>query len=412
MICRSPSNFLPEFIFPLPYICSGTLDTAVVRPFYTFQKEHNTIDAAGFHDLDMNAVDTFYVYHKDKLVNLYKLWANSLPTITPYYAIKCNPDPMIMDVLAECGASFDAASPAEIEAALDRVPPSRIIYANPCKCSKDITHAAQRGVGLTVFDSVGEFDKIISETGETDMKMLFRIYANDPSAQCVLSNKYGATKDEWEPILKHIAAQPAAMSAVVGVSFHIGSGANDPQAFVRAIAAARTVFDMSADMGFEFSVLDIGGGFTAGNITAMAPHINCAVAEFNQTYPNVSVIAEPGRYFAENVADFYTKIIGVRSRADSQHYWINDSLYGSFNCILYDHAAPTPTALTLHGEPQHTSTIWGATCDGFDKIMQDTKLPPLSTGDWLLWKNMGAYTQAGASRFNGLPFADAAKVYV
>jgi diaminopimelate decarboxylase len=44
--------------------------------------------------------------------------------------------------------------------------------------------------------------------------------------------------------------------------------------------------------------------------------------------------------------------------------------------------------------------------------MQDTKLPPLSTGDWLLWKNMGAYTQAGASRFNGLPFADAAKVYI
>lgn len=345
-------------------------------------------------------------------MNLYKLWTKSLPTITPYYAIKCNPDPMILDVLAECGASFDAASPAEIEAALDRVPPSRIIYANPCKCPKDITHAAQRGVGLTVFDSICEFDKIIAETVETDMKMLFRIYANDPSAKCVLSNKYGATKDEWRDILQHIASQPAAVSNVVGVSFHIGSGANDPQAFVRAIAAARTVFDMAATMGFEFSVLDIGGGFTSGNIAAMAPHINSATEDFIQAYPRVSVIAEPGRYFAENVADFYTKIIGVRSRSDSRHYWINDSLYGSFNCILYDHAMPQPMPLTLHGEPEYVSTIWGATCDGFDKIMQDTKLPMLSMGDWILWRNMGAYTQAGASRFNGLPFADAVKVYV
>lgn len=345
------------------------------------------------------------------MIDLYKKWTNLLPDITPYYAIKCNPDPMVLDVLADCGACFDAASPAEIEAALDRVQPSRIIYANPCKASRDITHAAQRGVGLTVFDCITEYDKVIAETPETEMRMLFRIYANDPSAKCVLSNKYGATKDEWENILDHVAKSAGATN-VVGVSFHIGSGANDPQAFVCAINNARMVFDMACERGLKLNVLDIGGGFTSDNIVKMSPYVQKAVAHFRDAYPNASVIAEPGRYFVETVADLYTKVIGVRRRSHVQDYWINDSLYGNFNCIMYDHVKPVPNALTPHTQPQLPSCIWGATCDGIDKIAEDTQVPFLNIGDWLLWKHMGAYTQAGASRFNGLPFADTQKVYI
>lgn len=357
--------------------------------------------------------DALYVYEIRKLKNLYKRWVTLMPDVVPYYAIKCNPDPYVLSCLADMGACFDAASPAEMTAALELVPPSRIIYANPCKPTGDISTACKKGISLTVFDNIQEFDKIMSEAEAGGMEMLFRIYASDPTAKCVLSNKYGATADEWKHILSEVVGRgEGARGRVKGVSFHIGSGANDPRAFASAIDAARTVFEMAKHMGFTMSVLDIGGGFTYTNIEHMAVCVNESIAEFHATYPDVSIIAEPGRYFAESIADLYTKIIGVRVRSNERHYWINDSIYGSFNNIVYDHAQPIPTAVVLHDHPHVNAVIWGSTCDGMDKIVESVPLPILSLNDWLRWDNMGAYTQAGASHFNGIPFADIQKIYI
>ena len=373
--------------------------TRLYPPFGTLDPP----DTGGTHFDPGIQIDTLYVYHKSRIVQLYRKWRQLLPTAEPYYAIKCNPAPVLLDTLAECGVCFDAASPAEIEAAFQRVPGSNIIYANPCKSVRDIQYAESKTISLTTFDNENEYEKIVANG---NMNMLLRIYASDISAKCVLSNKYGAMPDEWQRILKYIRDQHDT-HRVVGVSFHIGSGANDPAAFASAISAAREVFGVATALGFTFSILDIGGGFSHANIEDMAVCINASLDEFQHAYPATRVVAEPGRYFAETSADLYTKIIGVRTRNDTRHYWINDSLYGSFNCIMYDHARPVPIALTLHNKLQLcSSTIWGSTCDGIDKIIEDTDLPPLAAGDWLYWKYMGAYTRAAATHFNGIPFAD------
>lgn len=389
----------------------GTLDTLVCsRVTQDFHPKYDISSILPIYDHTIiDNVDSVYIYDVKKVVSLFKKWKTMMPDIQPYYAIKCNPDPVVLDALANAGACFDAASPKEIQAALDRVPPERIIYANPCKSDRDINFAARLGVSLTVFDNMYEYEKIAQVA--PSMSMLLRIYASDQSAQCVLSNKYGATADEWCRLLQNISP-----GKLTGVSFHIGSGANDPQAFVNAIRTASSVFDIATSLGFRLDILDIGGGFTHSNIDRMAPHVNMAINDFKKSHPNTHIIAEPGRYFVESVADLYTKVIGVRARVTDdkmiRNYWINDSLYGSFNCILYDHAQPVPHALTQHGEPMVDAVIWGSTCDGFDKIIDNAKLPILSIGDWIQWKNMGAYTQAGASHFNGIPFADVQKVYI
>jgi ornithine decarboxylase len=396
------------FLFCHTYIPSTTLEGVLTTLF-----KHAQVPASALPDsqdtLSLDTLESFYVYNKTKLVNLFQKWIRLFPNVEPYYAIKCNPDPVILDVLANCGANFDAASPAEIDAACERVHPSRVIYANPCKVSRDIEYARSCGIQLTTFDNISEYEKI--RLAGNDMNMLLRIYANDTTAKCVLSNKYGAMPDEWQSILEHVRDN-GNMDSIRGVSFHIGSGANDPRAFTQAIIAARTLFNQATDMGYKFTILDIGGGFSCDNIDTMAVHIRASLNEFEQAYPGTRYIAEPGRYFAESVANLYTKIIGVRSRPDGPHYWINDSLYGSFNCILFDHAHPIPEPLTLHRTPKVSSTIWGSTCDGMDKIMENTKLPLLMTGDWLEWVNMGAYTQAAATTFNGIPFAHIKKIYV
>ena len=330
-----------------------------------------------------------------------------MPLVQPYYAVKCNSDKVLIETLAGCGVGFDAASPAEISAVLEYAPASQIIYANPCKRISDIHFAVCNGVQTTVIDNVQEYDKI-----PPNMGVLLRIYADDETAQCTLSNKYGAMESEWLPIMEHIRIENK--SVLKGISFHVGSGANDPTAFRRAIQSAISAFDLATKMGFHMTVLDIGGGFSHLNIERMATDINGELTRFAVQYPNATVIAEPGRYFAASVANLYTKIIGVRIRLDAYHYWINDSLYGSFNCILYDHSVPDPECVSNKNRkmPAVPAVVWGATCDGFDKIIELENLPALRIGEWLMWRNMGAYTQSGASCFNGIPFANIRKVYV
>lgn len=350
---------------------------------------------------NLNKETSYYLYHPERVRALYASWRAALPTVTPYYAVKCNPEPIILRELAKCGARFDCASPAEISAVLKLgVDPSRILYANPCKRMSDIDYAARMGITTTTFDCVSELDKIIQVA--PDMSMLLRIYANDPAAQCQLSNKFGAEADDWVEILE--AAQDAG-ATITGVSFHVGSGAATPEAFAKGIRDAQEFARLAADYGYNLEILDIGGGFSQATLETLAPTIRAALAAAEDDFQNV--IAEPGRFFAETAADLYTYVIGAKAHKNgTRSYTITDSLYGSFNCAVYDHATvPAPEPLIPRPGKVVPTTLFGPTCDGFDTILRDVELSPLEIGDILRFKNMGAYTISGASHsFNGIPF--------
>lgn len=352
-----------------------------------------------------------FVYDLDKLVALYTKWNTLFPNIKAHYAVKCNPEKEIIKVLHACGAAFDCASPAEIDIVLNEgVSPLDIIYANPCKTLTDIQYASQMGIMYTTFDTICELDKI-AQTSFKNRKLIMRIYACDPTAHCVLSDKYGAKEHEWHILLDH--AQSLGLS-IEGISFHIGSGAKQPAVFAHAMVQARRLFDMATNMhGFKIDVIDIGGGFTVDNIDAMCNSIQIGIQECFPPSLGCKIIAEPGRYFAQTLAKLYTKVIGVRDRGSRMEYIISDSLYGSFNCVIYDHANVVPYVCkqTTHKTSYRTSTIMGCTCDSFETICKDSRLPELEYGDWLLWENMGAYTIAGACDFNGIQFRSPLKIF-
>lgn len=327
----------------------------------------------------------------------------------PHYAVKCNPDPEIIAKLASLGAGFDCASPAEIELVL-AAGGAPIIYANPCKTNKDIAFAKTNAVSLTTVDSLCELEKIHRIYPE--MSLILRIFASDTSAQCVLSNKYGAIEKEWEPILQR--ARELSMN-FAGISFHVGSGAMNPAAFTGAIAQARKLYELGCKYGFAMTLIDIGGGFSVKNFVDMSATIKAALACHFPSAPaatRFTFMAEPGRFFAENVATLLTKVINVRERDGVRDYWLNDGLYGSFNCVLYDHIKLKPFPLKAAAAPKTLATLWGPTCDGFDKICENIELLYLNCDDWLLWTNMGAYTIAGSCNFNGIAAMQPNKIYI
>lgn len=158
-------------------------------------------------------------------------------------------------------------------------------------------------------------------------------------------------------------------------------------------------------------MLNIGGGFTAGvHFEAAATAVKEAIEKHFSGEEGVSIMAEPGRLFAERVFTLATNIIGKRVRGDFREYWITDGIYGSMNCIVNDHAVLTCTPLATTSNPQdptcgnaelYKSTVFGPTCDAFDTISDAYWLPDLEVGDWLLFPNMGSYTSATGSSFSG-----------
>ena len=331
------------------------------------------------------------------------------PNVTPYYAVKCNHENTLLTSLAHLGARFDCASPSEIERVLAlNVPASHIIYANPVKRVRDLLYAQACGVSLTTLDTYYEIDKIADACTEGGMSVLLRVFASDPNAKCVLSNKFGADKSEWQKMLTYMKERNLSCA---GVSFHVGSGACTPSAFSAAIADAAVAFQLAREAGHHPHILDIGGGFSLQSLDSIAPTVNEALEQHFGSEANkaVQIIAEPGRLFAEHSAAFAVQVIGLRETESKRQYWITDGLYGSFNCVLYDHAVIEPPVVIkdngelAEGDPE-LADAFGPTCDGLDTVARNIMIPRAEVGDWLLFADMGAYTIAGATTFNGILF--------
>lgn len=364
---------------------------------------------------------SFYVLSIDELVRRVKLWHLKLPRVFPHYAVKCNDHPAVIKTLALLGTGFDCASRVEIQKVLSAgVSADKIVYAHPCKLTSHLKYAKAKGVKPMTFDSEQELYKIASVFPEAEL--LIRIRCDAAEVQCQLGIKFGVLPEEARSLLTLAASLSL---NVVGVAFHVGSGCSEPSVFDTAITAAKQVFDEAKEEGHSPSVLDIGGGFLGGSVQYLydaASYINPALEEHFPEGSGVRIIAEPGRYMVANAFTLATPVINFRDTkipaneipndlldsndtesVSTRMYFIDDGLYGSFNCVLYDHQAVHPIPLNpCVGDGQtKVSSVWGPTCDGFDQVMKAVRLPELSVGDWLTWETMGAYTRSAAGNFNG-----------
>lgn len=356
-----------------------------------------------------------YVVDLGSVLQAWREWRRLLPGVRPYYAVKANSDPALLNLLAELGAGFECASYAEVEAALSAgADPARMLYGHPAKPASQASKVGRRvHQGLTVVDTPEEVEKVASLLpGYT---ILLRIDAKDPGARCPLWNKFGAAESEWERILEVAQSCGARLG---GVCFHIGSACSTDScgfAFDSACRSARRALNAIRCAGFspppgcQGYVVDVGGGIPGdaeGSAFAASGLMQQVEKHFSDCSP-VEVIAEPGRFFAQNAVSTFSRVIGRRD-GKKPSYYLLDGVYGSFNCLLYDHAScPSPVALrpgnpnAFDGCALMPSTIFGPTCDGIDVLMENHPLPPLQRGDWLGFHRMGAYTLSAASSFNG-----------
>jgi len=331
------------------------------------------------------------------------LWNSNIPTIKPFYAVKCNPDKHLIKWLHEEEIGFDCASAREVSVVQEISKDANIIFANPCKKASDIVSSSAANVQITVVDSHEEIDKLCenSWTGSS----LLRIRVDDRGSLMPFSAKFGIDPESIRDIATYARSKG---QHITGISFHVGSACGSSQQYQRAIVQAAEGIITLRSKGHDADIIDIGGGFVREGFAETARVIRDAKDKISKC---IRFIAEPGRFFAQTSHDLFVQVIGKKPMANGApgyRYTIDDSLYGQFSCIPYDHARPQWIRVqTDRGEkkprPKKPAVLFGRTCDSVDFIASAVRTEELMVGDWLWFPYMGAYTTVTSTEFNGFP---------
>ena len=364
--------------------------------------------------VEQHGTPLFILDHK-KLKQNYRIFKKNLPRVQCYYAVKANTHPEIIKTLFLEGSSFDVASYNEFMQIYEYIKHfeekdkdffiwNKIIFSNTIK-DKITLSKIKRYRPLVTFDNSDELKKIKSCCDTAGL--ILRLKVPDSGSQVEMSSKFGAEPGDSEKLIRQ--AHDAGL-VVEGLSFHVGSQCTNFDNYTAALSITSEIFNNTNGKGYDLKIIDIGGGFPVpydAQVPEFEKLASLIDSECQRLFPpDVEIIAEPGRFIAATAATLITEIIGKSRRDGKIFYYINDGVYHTFSGVIFDHWLPNFTAFR-NGEKEVCAVV-GQTCDSFDKISQSVSLPGnLKIGDYLLTENIGAYSIASSTKFNGF---DGAKI--
>jgi ornithine decarboxylase len=338
----------------------------------------------------------------------YLNFAKALPDTRVFYAVKANPAPEVLSLLAGLGSCFDTASIPEIEMALAAgAPADRISYGNTIKKERDVARAYALGVRLFAVDCKAEVDKVARAAPGS--KVFCRFLHDCAGAEWPLSRKFGCDPAMAVDVLEH--AHRLGLVAH-GVSFHVGSQQRRTQSWDGALKSAATIFRACAERGINLSMVNLGGGFPTRYLKdvptvksygtsifrALRKHFGNAIPE---------TIIEPGRGMVGNAGVIEAEVVLVSKKSENDDVrWVYLDI-GKFGGLAetMDESIRYPIRTPRDGDELAPCVLAGPTCDSADVMYekQPYALPiSLEIGDKVLIEGTGAYTATYASvAFNG-----------
>jgi len=353
-----------------------------------------------------------FVVDHEELRRNYATFKKYLPRVQAYYAVKANPNPAIVKTLFDAGASFDVASMPEFHIVHEYIKDmpdkerqawiwDKIIYANPIKANETLQELNPYKP-LVTYDNHEEIRKIKKYAPQAGLAL--RLKVPNTGAMVELSSKFGAAPGEAVDLI--LAADKVGLT-VEGISFHVGSQTTNFKNYVAAINLAANIFKEAKDRGYtKMNLLDIGGGFPAPYDETVKPFRELAGIinrEINRLFPkNIQILAEPGRFLCATAATAVSKIIGKAVREGKLCYYINDGVYHTFSGVIFDHCHYHMKSFKRG--PTQICSVFGPTCDALDVVSMAEELPgDLQLGDLLYSEQIGAYSHASSTYFNGFP---------
>ncbi len=322
------------------------------------------------------------------------------------YAVKANAHPVILKVFYECGIrTFDVASIAETQLVRETVPGAQIHYHNPIRSTEEVAAAYfDHGCRRFAVDSTCELEKIhrlITKPASVEIAVRFRCKTRSDAVQA-FNSKFGADACQ----AGEIVLMARKMGFCVGLTFHPGSQTRTPTPYVDHCKKAAQIM---AATGVPISFLNVGGGFPVQYDKTDAPVLQQffedIVAAANNSFRGnqLRLECEPGRALVSPAGDLVTTVKAVRS--EQAELFLNDGIYGGLlEVSQFPEMKPRHESdrICQDTAQQKDWTVFGPTCDPLDVLPFKLRLPAnMAEGDTVRFIEVGAYSSATATRFNG-----------
>uniref|UniRef100_A0AC34RL15 Ornithine decarboxylase n=1 Tax=Panagrolaimus sp. JU765 TaxID=591449 RepID=A0AC34RL15_9BILA len=358
----------------------------------------------------------FYVMNAGTILAAVNEWFQFLPRIIPFYSVKCNDDPVLLQLLAKHpNVGFHCVTRENVDASLELVPFRHVLYGNHLWTRGTLRYASENKVGLLSVDGMADIDRVALVYPQANIILNISVNPNGEDSR----TDNGCSIQDAPEILQH--AYDIGVN-LCGLSFHVGSGCRDATVFFKAIHVCSELFKFGKSIGLKLDHLNIGGGFfnrTPDDYSDFVPFEDvCKVINGAldycfpmEDYPDLKIIAQPGRFFASDAFCLSTRIVSKRSvdlslvtnddfdsGSQAYVYQINEGFYGSFGCRLMSHCEPKCSPLFADEADSYTSkqfygSVIGPTSDEFDVAQSLCHLRQMFIGEWLIWPKMGAYSR-------------------
>ena len=340
----------------------------------------------------------------------YQNFAKALPDSKVFYAVKANPAPEILKLLAGLGCCFDVASISETYDVLAAgATADRIAYGNTIKKESEIASAFALGVTLYAVDCEAEVEKVARAAPGS--RVICRIRCDGSGSEWPLSRKFGCEPTYAADILEHAHKRGLVPH---GVSFHVGSQQHNIEAWDRALASAAAIFRACAERGIALAMVNLGGGFPARYVRKTPKLESYGKAIFRSLRKHFGnaipeTIIEPGRGLVGNAGMIEAEVVLIARRSpEDELRWVYLDI-GKFHGLAetIDESIRYPIRTTHDRDETAPCIIAGPTCDSVDVMYEKTPYPlpvTLAIGDKVLIEAAGAYTATYSSvGFNGFP---------
>lgn len=349
-----------------------------------------------------------YVYDFDKIKqqyqNLEDAFANNTDNFSINYAVKANPNPEIVSLLAEAGAGFDCASRAELELGLENQSPENILFTAPFAPKEELKLAAEKGVAVN-FNSIQDLERAPEVPERASFRIDPGIGKGDFGLALGGGSKFGVEED------KAVEAYRKARERGVerfGIHMMTGSGILEPEYFGKVTRKLVEIAeDISDELGIEFEFIDVGGGLGIPyrpeedelNVEKAVSNIVDAIEESGLDDPEIMM--EPGRYLVAQSGTLVGSVNGVMEKSEKTYVGLDTGMHHFLRPMLYD-AYHEITVLNSKDEKMEADIV-GLVCENTDTFAEDREISRVEEGDLLAIHDVGAYGFAMASNWNTRP---------
>jgi diaminopimelate decarboxylase/aspartate kinase len=316
------------------------------------------------------------------------------------YAMKANPHPGLLRLMAEAGVGFECVSPGELARVNELAPGTDPLFTPNFAPRAEYQAALAAGITVTLdnlhclehwgADFAGRAVFLRLDPGQGAGHHRHVRTAGTLS-------KFGIPFDELDRVTALTREHGV---TVIGLHAHLGSGIVEADAW-RA-AGARLL--SAAERFPALKVLDLGGGLglpdRPGAEGLDLAQLELGLAELKRARPDLALWLEPGRFLVARAGVLLTRVTQRKGKAGELYVGVDAGMNSLIRPALYGAHHEILNLTRLEQAATETATVVGPICESGDVLGRDRRLPPCQEGDVLLIADTGAYGAAMASSYN------------